>query len=262
VFAKNRIIAGALCAIALCALLVLSACNPVGGGTVAGEESPTFSAETGDNTGADAEAQAQNAAENTEPSLPAPVTDPQALYASILEELRAFPVEYDGSTADADGVCRDSFGGMGENSRRLLDDFIAAAGRGEAAELVVVRYTTEGDPCFTKVVHNGARYYFVADYSRDAFGGGEAQGAYDYLVVIDWHIWRTNQTEAHAVVLTDNKDLTRALFESSEAEQSACEVLATYSRLTTPPTATSAPPRHHLVAGGGGPGDVGCQGDV
>jgi hypothetical protein len=139
------------------------------------------------------------------------VAGPKVPYASMLEELHRLTPEFDRST-----VCITSVRGVDENSLRLLNGFVDAAGRGEAAEIVIASYTVEGDPVFTKVVHDGSHFYYVADYSRDRFAGNvrNGRGMFDFLIVIDEPVREANPGKTHFVVLTNNKDLTYELFMS------------------------------------------------
>ncbi len=75
-------------------------------------------------------------------------------YGSSLEELKAQEIYIVAHGQESGG-------------REYWDAFYESAGNGEAAELILAQFTTDGDPILSYVHYDGSDFYVVADRSRD-----------------------------------------------------------------------------------------------
>ena len=56
-------------------------------------------------------------------------------------------------------------------NRQLFDDFLNSVEQGRSAEVIIVQFTVEGDPCLGYLLFDGDRFFYLRDNSRDRFGG-------------------------------------------------------------------------------------------
>ncbi len=99
------------------------------------------------------------------------------------------------------------------------NEFISAVNNGNQAELVLVQFTTEGDPILNYLYYSGKDFYHVQDASRDKFGDQTnpyEEHEYTYLKVFNPVL--NNGDKLKYIALTDNKDLTYEMLSQSEQE--------------------------------------------
>lgn len=86
----------------------------------------------------------------------------------VLEMLAAFPSGYREICKQTDLVIQMPHGDLANGT--LWTDFCKNVEAGEAAEVVIAQFTTEGDPILYYVSFDGSAFFFVSDSSRDKFG--------------------------------------------------------------------------------------------
>lgn len=102
------------------------------------------------------------------------------------------------------------------------NEFISNVNNESQAELVIVQYTTEGDPILDYLYYSGKDFYHMQDSSRDNFGNPAkqyAEHAYNYLKVFE--PVGSNGDKLKYIALTDNKDLTYEMLSQSEQQNSS-----------------------------------------
>ncbi len=99
----------------------------------------------------------------------------------IQEMLASLPDEYD----EADNFCYAIFNNGTVQGEEMYEEFIANAENGTAANVIIVRFTDEGDPIYTYLSYDGEEFYCVVDISRDKLKGGTEdyiEYSYKYIV--------------------------------------------------------------------------------
>lgn len=128
----------------------------------------------------------------------------EEIYEEMKSYLATFPDDADGLAEQ--GCCVAARNGIqGEES---LDAFWNAYQAGEAAELVIAQYTTEGDPVFDYLKYNGEAIRWVHDSTRDGFAGGEKYLCEEGLYLLTYDRISENGDIVRDFVLTDDADLT------------------------------------------------------
>lgn len=96
--------------------------------------------------------------------------------------------------------------------------FYECVGSNTPAEVVIVQFTTEGDPILDYIQYNGESFYRVQDISRDEFGGSqEPYQEYHYSYLKAYEPILENGDICRYVYLTDQEDITlEEIFEKYE----------------------------------------------
>ncbi len=97
-------------------------------------------------------------------------------------------------------------GSMSEETSSFFDFFVANSSNGKAAQIIIMVYTTEGDPIFMNVLFDQVQYLAFIDktHERLNFEGEEYESfRYDHLNIIT-----QPETGSKFVILTNNTGLT------------------------------------------------------
>ena len=97
----------------------------------------------------------------------------------VLTRLKEYPDSYQEIIARDNLVIQTVEGRL--LNRQLFDDFLNSVEHGQSAEVIIVQFTVEGDPCLGYLLFNGDRFFYLRDDSRDKFGGGEKYWLASYL---------------------------------------------------------------------------------
>ena len=87
----------------------------------------------------------------------------------VLTRLKEYPDSYQEIIARDNLVIQTVEGRL--LNRQLFDDFLNSVEHGQSAEVIIVQFTVEGDPCLGYLMFNGDRFFYLRDNSRDRFGG-------------------------------------------------------------------------------------------
>lgn len=99
--------------------------------------------------------------------------------------------------------------------RKEWERFYEHAEKGIADELVIVRYTPEGDPVFLHLSYDGEKFRYLEDASRDEFTNQAEtyrDGIFSYLKVFETVLAETGDRSVMAM-LTNDETLTREKWE-------------------------------------------------
>ena len=104
-------------------------------------------------------------------------------FEKIQELLRTYPIK----NAAANGGFVMVHGVVEGDSKKAWNNFYANVNQGNDAAIVIVQYTTEGDPILNYVSFMNDSFYFVMDISRDAWGGPVPyySGSHKFLKVFE-----------------------------------------------------------------------------
>lgn len=105
-----------------------------------------------------------------------------------------------------EGVVSILHGTIDKETSSIFDTFVANSSDGNAAQIILAVYTTEGDPIYINVLFDRVQYLAVKDYSRDRFnheGEDYENLRYDYLKIIT-----APETGSKFVILTNDPELT------------------------------------------------------
>lgn len=128
------------------------------------------------------------------------------LWKIMAKEMDQFPQIISAEMMEKEGVVSILHGTMNEETSSLFDNFVTNSSEGKAVQVIIVVYTTEGDPIYMNVLFDRVQYLAVIDISHDRNKGqGEDYEyfRYDYLRIIT-----APETGSKFVVLTDDSELT------------------------------------------------------
>jgi len=128
------------------------------------------------------------------------------LWKIMAKEMGQFPQIISAEMMEKEGVVSILHGTMNEETSSLFDNFVTNSSEGKAVQVIIVVYTTEGDPIYMNVLFDRVQYLAVIDISHDRNKGqGEDYEyfRYDYLRIIT-----APETGSKFVVLTDDSELT------------------------------------------------------
>ena len=89
----------------------------------------------------------------------------------MIDRLKKYPDSYQEIIKQDDLVIQTIDGHL--LNRQLFDDFLHGVEQGQSAEVIIVQFTVEGDPCLGYLLFDGNSFFYLQDFSRDKFGGGE-----------------------------------------------------------------------------------------
>ena len=87
----------------------------------------------------------------------------------VIDRLKAYPDTYQEIIVRDDLVIQNQDGSL--LNRQLFDDFLHSVEQGQNAEVIIVQFTVEGDPCLGCLQFDGDRFFYLRDDSRDKFAG-------------------------------------------------------------------------------------------
>jgi beta-lactamase regulating signal transducer with metallopeptidase domain len=122
-----------------------------------------------------------------------------------VEPFAGYPENYSPEQGERDGMFVVVHGKVFGNSLSVMEQFLALTEQNEPSSIKILQYTEEGDPIFTNVSYDGARYQVLTDSSRDKFGGEDAKqmriAIADYLTVF-------SDAGMTYIYLTDSQNVT------------------------------------------------------
>lgn len=100
----------------------------------------------------------------------------------IKQLLAAYPSDYESIIQSG---CYVISGGKAVSGQELYDEFAKNVDNGISDDIVIVNFTTEGDPIYCYVYYDGDKFTCTEDASRDKYAGGDTdylQLEYKYLI--------------------------------------------------------------------------------